>query len=352
MNIVERKISELIPYGNNAKIHMQRQIDQIAKSIKLTKGLKQPIVIDKNNVVVCGHGRLLAAQKLGYDVVPCELVDDLTDDEIKAYRLIDNKIAEGDIDLDLLKAELDGITDIDMGEFDFDIEELNLDIEEQERQHELNKEATRRKVLNIVNLEKGQVIGVGDYDMPTLEPVTELPPIKEWIGFNYVLSDDNPEGKAVHFFIDDYQFERIWNNPEKYLDKLKQYVCVATPDFSPYGDMPHALQIYNHYRKQWVGAWLQAHGVTVIPTIRCSTDRRSLNWYLDGIPREGAVIISSMWTGDESISDISREEYTTMRDRLNPKKIFIYGGHSDNMGISDTDNVEYIKSFTQKRWGE
>jgi hypothetical protein len=186
--------------------------------------------------------------------------------------------------------------------------------------------------------------------MPILEPVTELPEIKEWISFNYVLSDKEPEGKAVHFFIDDYQFERIFNQPEKYVDKLKQYVCVATPDFSPYGDMPLIAQMRNHYRKQWVGAWLQQHGVTVIPTVRASTDERSLEWYLDGIPKGGIVIMSSMWTGDENTVEISKTEYLTMKKTIKPCKVFIYGKDTGNMGITKRDNVEYIKNFTSKRW--
>lgn len=349
MNIITKQISELKPYENNPKIHTDSQIDKIAKSIELTKGLRQPIVIDKNNVIVCGHGRYLAAKKLGYDTVPCELVDDLTDDEIRAYRLIDNRISEGEYDLSLELEELSNIS-LDLSDFNFSISDLETEIEEKEEQHQRNVEATRFNVRNILNLEKGQVFGVGKYDMPLLEPVYELPEIKEWIGFNYVLSDKNPDGKAVHFFIDDYQFERIFNQPEKYVDKLKQYVAVATPDFSPYGDMPLIAQMWNHYRKQWVGVWLQHHGVTVIPTIRASTDERSLEWYLDGVPKGGIVIMSSMWTGDESTVDISQKEYLTMKKTIRPKKIFIYGDNTGNMGISDKDNIEYIKNFTSKRW--
>ena len=105
MNIITKNISDLKPYENNPKIHTDRQIEQIAKSIELTKGLRQPIVIDKNGVIICGHGRYLAALKLGYDTVPCELVDDLTDDEIRAYRLIDNRISEGEYDLSLEKSK-------------------------------------------------------------------------------------------------------------------------------------------------------------------------------------------------------------------------------------------------------
>ena len=86
MNIVEKQITELIPYENNPKIHTDDQIERIARSIELTHGLRQPIVIDANNVIVAGHGRYLAARLLKMKTVPCELVDDLTEDEIKAYR--------------------------------------------------------------------------------------------------------------------------------------------------------------------------------------------------------------------------------------------------------------------------
>ena len=142
MNIIKKNISDLKPYENNPKIHTDRKIEQIAKSIELTKGLRQPIVIDKNNVIVAGHGRYLAALKLGYETVPCELVDDLTDDEIKAYRLIDNRIAQGEFDLDIEMQEISSI-DIDLSDFDFsevfsidEIEEVNgYDVNNDDREY-------------------------------------------------------------------------------------------------------------------------------------------------------------------------------------------------------------------------
>ena len=343
-------VDKLVPYERNAKKHPRDQIERIAASLR-EFGFRQNLVVDKNNVVVVGHGRLEAAKLLGLDKVPCERVDDLTEDQIRAYRLVDNRVAEGEIDLEIELDELENI-DMDLTDFGLDIDDISGMLSEAEAKHEQYKQATQEDVLNICNLAKGQFPGAGDYDIPILSPVFDLPPIKEWIGFNYVLSDKDPTGKAVHFFVDDYQFERLWNRPEQYVDKLRQYVCVATPDFSPYGDMPHALQIYNHYRKHWVGAWLQEHGVTVIPTIRCSTDPRSLKWYLDGEPEGGIVIMSSMWTGNDETADISRKEYETMKRKLKPCKTIIYGGYQENMGIKPTDNVEYIKKFTDKRWGE
>lgn len=348
MNIEWVSVNDIKPYKNNAKKHNKRQIEKIAKSIEQF-GWKQNLVIDSEGVLVVGHGRYEAAKLLGMAEVPCVRADDLTEDEIRLYRIVDNRISSDEYDVEKELEELRKV-EIDFGDFDFSTLDLETQVEEKREQHEHNVEETRFNVRNILNLEKGQFAGTGKYDMPMLKPVTELPEIKEWISFNYVLSDDNPEGKAVHFFIDDYQFERIFNQPERYVDKLRQYVCVATPDFSPYGDMPLIAQMWNHYRKQWVGAWLQEHGITVIPTVRASTDERSLEWYLDGIPEGGIVIMSSMWTADESIIDISRTEYLTMKKTLHPKKVFIYGKDTGNMGISKKDNVEYIKNFTSKRW--
>lgn len=348
MQIQEIKLDELHPYKGNAKKHGKKQVELLAKSLR-EFGWQQPLVIDRDNTIIAGHGRYEAAKLLKLEYAPCKYADELTADQIKAYRLVDNRAASVEYDLEAEFAELKAI-ELDMSEFDFSMPELELEIEQAEAEHQQNVDDTRFAVRNILNLEKGQFEGAGKYDMPVLEPVTELPEIKEWISFNYVLTDSNPEGKAVHFFIDDYQFERVFNQPEKFVDKLRQYVCVATPDFSPYGDMPLIAQMWNHYRKQWVGAWLQAHGVTVIPTVRASTDERSLEWYLDGIPKGGIVIMSSMWTGKEDTVDISQTEFLTMKKRIKPKKVFIYGKDTGNMGISPKDNVEYIQNFTSKRW--
>ena len=131
MNIHEIPIKELKPYKNNAKIHSKSQIEKLMKSIELTKGLRQPIVIDSDNVVICGHGRLEAAKKLGYETVPCELVDDLTEDEIKLYRLLDNRSSSVEYDLNVEFEEIQDIEEFDVEEYGFEsfsmdeIEEAN-----------------------------------------------------------------------------------------------------------------------------------------------------------------------------------------------------------------------------------
>lgn len=327
------------PYPGNAKLHPAEQIEQIKKSIQ-EFGFNDPVAVWKNNEIIEGHGRVIAARELGMDKIPVIRLDELTDDERRAYTLVHNQLTlNSGFDYDLLELEIDNLESIDMESYGFEFVDELLE-------HEKFAETTQDRVERILNLDKATYPGGGKYDIPKLSAVYKTPEIKEWIGFNYVLSDDNPKGKAVHFFVDDYQFERLWNNPEKYVDKLRQYVCVATPDFSPYADMPLACQIFNHYRKHWVGAFLQSNGVTVIPTIRASRDERSLEWYLEGEPENGIVLISSMWTADEDALAYFKKEYELMQKTLKPCKTYIYGGEVSGL----KGNIEYISTFTSKRW--
>ncbi len=122
MQIIDKKIGEIKPYEKNPRKN-DNAVDAVASSISQF-GFKNPIVIDGNNVIICGHTRYKAAQKLGLDVVPCVVASDLTDEQIKAYRLADNKVSElAEWDIDLLGEELDGIFDIDMSDFGFDLSE-------------------------------------------------------------------------------------------------------------------------------------------------------------------------------------------------------------------------------------
>ena len=115
-------IDQLKPYEKNAKLHPPEQVEHIANSIR-EFGFRQPLVVDKDNVLVIGHGRLLAAKKLGLDTVPCVRADDLTDEQIKALRLVDNKTNESEWDFGLLGGELDDIFEIDMSQFGFELAE-------------------------------------------------------------------------------------------------------------------------------------------------------------------------------------------------------------------------------------
>lgn len=116
MNIESKLLADIVPYEKNAKKHDNRQINNVAESIK-QYGFVQPIVIDRDGVIVIGHCRALAAKKLGMKEVPCVCVDDLTPEQVNALRLVDNKSNESDWDFDLLADE---IPSLDLSSFDFD----------------------------------------------------------------------------------------------------------------------------------------------------------------------------------------------------------------------------------------
>ena len=126
MDIKNIAVKDLVPYEKNTKKHDDVQINNVAESIK-QYGFVQPIVIDKNNVVVIGHCRLLAAKKLKMADVPCVCVDDLTEEQVKALRIVDNKSNESPWDFDFLADEL---ADLDLSDFDFDFG-IDTDAEEE-----------------------------------------------------------------------------------------------------------------------------------------------------------------------------------------------------------------------------
>lgn len=135
MNIKNVKIADITPYNKNAKKHDKTQIANVAESIK-QYGFVQPVVIDSEGVIVIGHCRVLAAKKLGMTEVPCVCVDDLTPEQVRMLRIVDNKTNESDWDIDLLASELN---DLDFGDFDFDFlidEEMRIENCESENEEE------------------------------------------------------------------------------------------------------------------------------------------------------------------------------------------------------------------------
>lgn len=135
MEIINKKIVELKPYEKNPRKN-DEAVEFVANSIK-EFGFKVPIIIDKNNVIVAGHTRYKASKKLGLEEVPCIVADDLNEEQIKAFRLADNKVSEkSQWDLDLLNEELENIFDIDMSAFNFTTivpEDIIVEVEPENR---------------------------------------------------------------------------------------------------------------------------------------------------------------------------------------------------------------------------
>ncbi len=199
-----------------------------------------------------------------------------------------------------------------------------------------------RQCKNYENLQKRMFDGVGEYNIPQIE-LTHYDPC-EFIGFNYAKSEKNRNEKGVHFFIDDYQFNRLWNDIDHYVDMLSQFKHVMSPDFSTYTDFPKAIQIYNHYRKHWVGAYLQENGVNVIPTISWSTPD-SFEWCFDGEPVGGVVAISSVGAANSKAKKkLFLSGYNEMLARLSPEVILFMGKVPEEC----EGNILHIDAFYDK----
>nr|DAZ56707.1 MAG TPA: ParB protein [Caudoviricetes sp.] len=324
MDVVEKPINDIIPYEKNPR-HNDEAVKYVANSIRQF-GFKVPLVIDKDNVVTCGHTRLKVAKLLGLTTVPCVIADDLTPEQIQAFRLADNKVSEkATWDDDLLGEELrqlDGL-DFSMENFGFDLDGLDpLGNDDEEQPEKGNERQRTMDAYNLDDYDPGRTAGF--YQMPLLRKCTEVP--AELIGFNYMLTTDPRPGLGIHFYVDDYQFERVWNDPGTYCEKLAAFDFVLTPDFSLYLDMPMAMKVWNVYRSRLIGQILQDMGVNVIPTLSWAEDA-TFQFCFDGIEPGGTVSVSTIGVKrDEAAAEIWEVGMDEAMKRLTPSTVLVYGG--------------------------
>lgn len=179
------------------------------------------------------------------------------------------------------------------------------------------------------NLRDGFYDGVGEFGVPELARVEDVN-VDQWKTFNYVLNSNLPRNTGVTFFIWDYQFERVWNQPKRYADVLSRFEAVLEPDFSTYIDFPKAIQVFNHYRNQWVARYWQERGIKVIPTIEWGT-KDSYSWCFDGVPEDSVVAVSNV--GCMSKRENRRlfmDGWNEMLVRLQPRKILLFAQKLDD----------------------
>lgn len=347
MNIVYEPTATLIPYGKNAKKHPAEQVRLIANSLK-EFGWQQPIVVDKNNVVIIGHGRLLAAKRLKMQTVPVVHAESLTDDQVKALRLADNKVAESEWNKDFLKLELDEIK-WDMSDFGFDLSVEEEDTEDEAKEQEYEEDVAPSCQHNVFENQELRQFPIDNYyGIPTMFPTwTTGNQLLRFMDWNEV---ENPKDYIAHFFYDDYKFMSAWREPDKYLDKLRKFKAVIAPDFSSYTDFPIALQILGAYRRNWCGAYWQEQGIDVIPDVQWG-DEETYKWCFEGIPRGATVAVSSLGVLAKGKyeglgKDLFRKGWSEMMKRLDPKTILLYG---DMIEGCDGNIIRCPSYYEQKR---
>lgn len=155
------------------------------------------------------------------------------------------------------------------------------------------------------------------------------------LAYNQVQGDKGKNSdRIVHFFLYDYNFEKLWSKPNNQVEALSKYKGVLTPDFSMYLEMPYALQIYNTFRNRWCGAYLANEGLRVIPTVNWS-DEKSFDFCFKGIEKGSIVAVSTYMFHEHNYhseqKDIFLKGYNKMLEVLEPSKIICYSEPFDEM---------------------
>lgn len=184
---------------------------------------------------------------------------------------------------------------------------------------------TRILEQNIHNLAYAQFAGVGKYDIPVMLP-THVENLKDipLQGFNFALKEQHPENIGVHFFLHDYQFERVWKYPDRYIDVLKRFAYVLSPQFSTYEDMPLVTRLFNIYRNRWCGRYWQEFGIKVIPTFAWGGDV-DFEWCIDGLPKHSTIAVSTMGDGRWGNFKGLYSMWDRLQEKLEPETILLYG---------------------------
>ena len=179
------------------------------------------------------------------------------------------------------------------------------------------------------------------YGIPDLLPqTTDFP---TWlVPFNHrIRSEQGYEGGSIHFFVDDYRFERVWTTPDKAIQRLHEAYSVLTPDFSLYPDWPKTLQIYNIYRSRWLGRYWQELGLKIVPTVTWG-DSSSFDFAFTGIPEGMPIALSSMSITQENKAQYL-EGFKHAVSTIKPKFIICYGKPVDE--CMHLDNIRFYPTF-------
>ena len=182
------------------------------------------------------------------------------------------------------------------------------------------------------------------YNFPVLDFVKPQK-VLNVLPFNVFKSKPN-NNSWIHFFIDDYQFERVWQQPTQYIKLLKQANGVITTDFSMFIDMPKALQIYNCYRNRALARFFQRQGINIIPAVGWS-DKESFSWCFDGIAYGSAIAVSSngCYSNPEAKKNFLAG-FHKMLEKINPCQVIFIGVVPNE--LKDLYIIEHFTNFSEK----
>lgn len=204
-----------------------------------------------------------------------------------------------------------------------------------------------KDIFNLQIAEKVQT--VKPFDLPILKPLNEVP--DNVISFNFCKSCKTPENHFVHFYIDDYQFERVWKRPKHYATILGRFKGIIAPDYSTYSNMPVAQQIFQVYKSRLIGAYFQSLGYKVIPNVSWSNET-SLEWTLKGLPKHSTIALSTNGCLNKETIDNFIKCYKKAIAELEPTTIIIIGEvpaeiQSKNI-VQFNNRINHLRKLTKK----
>ena len=325
MILKEVNLADIKPYNRNPRDNREA-VQYVAESIRRF-GYRNYIHVDRDLVIICGHTRYQALRQLNYSRATVAIDDDLTPEQVKAFRLADNKVAEyARWKPDLLDLELEELAELDISMLELGFEPVELNVigndnsGEDENSYYGDERERTNEAYNLHAYDPDNADGF--YNIPHLKRTNHVP--ERLINFNEILTSSDSKA-GVHFFIDDYRFERIWNQPDRYIEILKRFDCAFTPDFSLYRDMPLAMKIWNIYRSRLIGQMCQNAGIIVIPTVSWA-EPATFDFCFDGIEPGGTVAVSSVGVmRDPEALEIFKSGMAKMIEVCNPRKIVFYG---------------------------
>jgi hypothetical protein len=309
-------------------------------------GFINPLLVDETRKLIAGHGRLLAAKRLGLDRVPVIEISGLSESEKRALVIADNRIAEGSgWDFDLLHSELS-----DLARLGFDVEITGFDLDslpgldpEPETFDEVSEELPGAKALK----DEIRIDSTLRYGIPELraDMLAEIPAnLRSWAGPDATPDDGVstwlwqyrsdgirglPRDRFVGaFYVDDYRFEPVFANPAKYATKLLNMGAriLISPNFSIWVGQPSAAGIWSTYRARYIARYFQEAGIAIIPDVNFS-DADSFDYCLLGIPKNAPAIAFQVQTVADD-DEMARCVYGIERSvaELEPRSVLVYGG--------------------------
>ena len=379
LKVTYRKVEDLIPYARNARTHTIDQINRIASSIK-EFGFTNPILVDGENGIIAGHGRLKAAKKLGLLEVPTIELSGMTENQKRAYILADNKLAlDSGWDEETLKIELDDIK-LESSELFND-----LGLQDIEPPEDIAESALKEDISDLWHGEED-----GYEENPAILQFRQevyfkssnkwdIPDLREDMLYDGTIDctatkglfvpeegqtalycfgvhglQSIAKGNVIGFYVDDSRFEKVWDNAVAWINKFTMIEpkALCTPNFSFWMVEPLPYQIMAWYKTMWCGRYWQEAGFKVIPTLNWG-NQKTWDFCFKGIPK-GAPLVTCEFRCSEDRQEraMKIQGLLEAKRQIEFERIIIYGVESKVAPFYDVFNDNKINFSILPPWSE